>query len=111
MITVPEYRVRLANGAVSTSKTLAIADLTLVSLAGAAKLPQVHFNVIPGRVAPLLVGRIELRRLGIPILWDLIDQRITEERSNKIAHTAKAADELDDWRRRRLALRNQIRIA
>ena len=94
---VPQYRVQLANSAISTSTTTAVADLTLISSVGAAKLPRVHFNVIPGKISPLLLGRQELLRLGIPSLWDLINNRIKEERANKQKlESSKPVNELDD---------------
>ena len=74
VLKVPKYRVWLANGVVSTSTTVAFADLTWISSGGAVEFPQVQLNVITGGIAPHLVGKIERLCLGIPTLWDLISR-------------------------------------
>ena len=99
---VPEYRVELADGSVVTGNVQALADVHLITPSGSATLTKVSFNVVPGKLSPLIVGRSELKRLGVQPIWDLIERQII---GNNTRHTvmAKAADSvvLDEWRKRR----------
>ena len=57
--TVPTYKVELADGNMVTGNTEAVADVHLITPSGSAVLTQVNFNVVPGKLAPLIMGRAE----------------------------------------------------
>ena len=99
---VPRYRVELADGTTVTGNTEAVADVHLVTPSGNALLPGVNFNIVPGKMAPLIVGRAELKRLHVPPIWELIETFIRGRHPRRTV-TAKVADSvvLDEWRKRR----------
>ena len=73
---VAEYSVELVDSTLIKRQTRVLTDLTLITPVGQAKLEQVLFNVVPGPAAPILIGQVELRRMGIPTLWSLIEDAI-----------------------------------
>ena len=77
------------------------ADLTLITRTGKVLIPGIIFNVIPGPPAPLLIGEPELKRLGIPHIWTLIEQSIKKKRKQKACASRGA---LAQWKERRIAM-------
>jgi len=99
---VPEYMVELADGTTVTGNAEAVADVHLITPSGSALLPKVSFNVVPGKLAPLIVGRLELEKLGMQPIWKLIERQIIHNNRQRPI-MAKSADSvvLEEWRKRR----------
>ena len=98
---VPAYKVELADGTTVTGNSEAVADVHLITPSGNAMLTQVNFNIVPGKIAPIILGRSTLRKLHIPPIWDLIEKQITN--AKKSPAMAKSAETvvLEEWRKRR----------
>ena len=100
-MSVPEYTVLLADNSQVVSNQKVEADLTLITRTGKVLIPGIIFNVIPGPPAPLLIGEPELKRLGIPHIWTLIEQSIKKKRKQKACASRGA---LAQWKERRIAM-------
>ena len=72
-MSVSEYIVLLADNSRVVSKQKVEADLTLITRTGNILIPRIIFNAIPSPSAPLLIREPELKRLGIPHIWTLIE--------------------------------------
>ena len=103
ILKVPPYTVGLADGSVTTSNTKVGATLIVVTPYGRCNLTNVIFNVIPGPAQKLLIGQSELKRMGIPNIWSLIDDAVKTGTKHKQIENAKQTVELDNWKKRRLA--------
>jgi len=77
------------------------ATLIVVTPFGRCNLTGVVLNVIPGPAQKLLIGRPELRRMGIPTMWSLIDEAIKNGTKGKQTEVALQTVELDNWKKRR----------
>ena len=75
--------------------TVAYMDIELITPAGCAILPRVECSVLPGPVAPLLLGLTELRSLGIEPLSHQIQRKITAK-ARRAWNPAQAR--LTSWR-------------
>jgi hypothetical protein len=101
IFTVPPYTVALADGSTTISKKRVGATLIVVTPFGRCNLTGVVLNVIPGPAQKLLIGRPELRRMGIPTMWSLIDEAIKNGTKGKQTEVALQTVELDNWKKRR----------
>jgi len=71
-------------------------------------LPNVSINILPGPVAPFLLGQFELSTLCVPGLWGIVEKAVTRYNSRKKStardSACSARDLLEDWRKRRVDL-------
>ena len=100
LISVPAYQIDLADEKFINCNQQAITDMTLVTPGAKATLHNVTMNVLPGPPSPLLIGRVELARLQLPGMWELIQRAILKPgymSGKPLNETAfKASDPLQD---------------
>ena len=105
---VPAYKIDLADGKFIWCTQQAKCDLTIVTKRKKITLNNVLMNVLPGPPSPILIGRVELRRVNLPDMWTLLDRVIQAPSTVPSASANESAfmtsDPLWEWKNRRAAL-------